>query len=82
MPLLIQAASCVSIPQARPLPNLDAVYRVHESDRPLTVPEELELATDARAAERAVFDQAVGEKIRLNEASGEVGRGASERGAG
>ena len=55
--------------QARPLPPLDRVFQVHDSEAPLTVPMDPHLTTGSRAAERAAFDHAVEEKMRLMEVS-------------
>jgi hypothetical protein len=42
---------------------------VHESDAPLTVPEDLQLATDSRAVERADFDAHMTAKMQQEEVS-------------
>lgn len=44
-----------------------APFTVHESEAPLTVPDDLHLATEDRAVERNVFDAQVAEKIRQDE---------------
>lgn len=47
-------------------------YIVHESDQPLTVPEDPHLATEIRAVDRQVFDQAVDEKMRAQEVTDDI----------
>ncbi|KAI8468424.1 MAG: hypothetical protein J3K34DRAFT_11810 [Monoraphidium minutum] len=42
-------------------------FAVHESDAPLTVPDDVALATEGRAGERGEFDCAVAEKMRAQE---------------
>ncbi len=42
-------------------------YVVHDSDAPLTVPEDPHLATEARAPVREEFDHAVAEKMAAQE---------------
>lgn len=42
---------------------------VHESDAPLTVPEEPQLVTDVRAVERAEFDAHMTAKMQQQEVS-------------
>jgi hypothetical protein len=44
-------------------------FVVHESDAPLTVPEDLQLATDSRAVERADFDAHMAAKMQQEEVS-------------
>ncbi|GAX84659.1 hypothetical protein CEUSTIGMA_g12080.t1 [Chlamydomonas eustigma] len=53
--------------KARPLPCLDAVFQVHESDTALTIPKEVSLATESRASERAQFDHAMELKTQAAE---------------
>jgi len=52
--------------QARPIAPTGP-FVVHESDAALTVPEDLQLATDTRAAGRAEFDAHVAEKMQQEE---------------
>ena len=53
--------------KALPLPRLDKVFHPHENNLPLTMPIDPKLATRSRAAERAEFDRAMEEKMRLEE---------------
>ena len=68
--------------KALPLPRLDKVFHPHESSLPLTMPKNPRLATRSRAAERAEFDKAMEEKMRLEEmqrqADEEIKRAAEE----
>lgn len=47
-------------------------FTVHESDAPLTVPDDVHLATEDRAEDREEFDKAVAEKIKAQEVGGAV----------
>jgi targeting protein for Xklp2 len=53
--------------KALPLPRLDRVFQPHENNLPLTMPMDPNLATRSRASERAEFDRAMEEKMRLEE---------------
>lgn len=49
--------------QARPVAEV-ATFVVHESDAPLTVPADQQLATESRAVERAEFDAHMAAKMQ------------------
>lgn len=52
--------------QARPVAQAGP-FVVHDSDAPLTVPEDPDLATDSRAVERAEFDAHMAAKMQQQE---------------
>lgn len=52
--------------QARPVATTGP-FVVHESDAPLTVPQDPHLATDSRAVERADFDAHMADKMQQEE---------------
>jgi hypothetical protein len=52
--------------QARPV-HTGGPFVVHESDAPLTVPVDPDLATEHRAVDRHEFDEHVSEKMRNEE---------------
>lgn len=52
--------------QARPVATAGP-FVVHESDAPLTMPQDPELATDSRAVERAEFDAHMAAKMQQEE---------------
>jgi hypothetical protein len=56
---------CVHL-QARPIAT-GGPFVVHESDAHLTVPEDLQLATDTRAFQRAEFDAHMAAKMQQEE---------------
>lgn len=64
-----RSSACLSYApgvQARPIAPTGP-FVVHESDAALTVPEDLQLATDTRAAGRAEFDAHMAEKMQQEE---------------
>jgi hypothetical protein len=54
-------------------------YAPRESDAPLTVPDDVELATEARAADRDVFDAAVAASMAAQEVRAQRGWGWGRR---
>jgi hypothetical protein len=67
----------ITTAQARPM-WAGKPFAVHESDAPLTVPDDVVLATEERAEDRGEFDRAVADKMRAEEVGGDCcprGRG-------
>jgi hypothetical protein len=67
----LTANSMTGFIQAKPLPDLDAVYQPHPSNKPLTVPESPPLVTIVRAKDRVEFDARMQQKELAQEVSWE-----------